>query len=462
MESTIDYFISYTSADKQKAEWIAWWIEKIGHKIKIDSWDFKPGQSFPIEMHKALRDAKKVIAILSNKYLDNDKFAGSEWASAFTSGKLLPIKIEMIDEARSGLFGSIKYIDLTGLQSRDEFIERLKIGIEASQDGTRLKPDDEPPFTFLSYEPSQIVSQSTQAISRDPVNQAHASINISRENHPEFKAGLVDKDEQARHIFDAMAGKFHIDQGGDTVVKPPVFLLYGAASQWPDALLYILYYEIKKRLGFMGIKSLELLCPDLMFLKGKSFTSNISENYLWDLLAEKLVCAPSKEEIERNLASKKAPHLFYRVLTEAESKNQQLVCSMLAAWENLTLTCNAPRHILVLFYDKINPTQSNWSFWRRKNDSLIDLVQETLRERSNRYLLPEIKSVNRRLIHEWIDLQFDNSKSQKIKEVVESKIKNGLAHKINPSHFIQLSEDDFEIHHADLKDILIETLMEHN
>ena len=199
-----------------------------------------------------------------------------------------------------------------------------------------------------------------------------------------------------------------------------------------------------------------------MFLKGKSQTNNISENYLWDLLAEKLVCASSKEEIERNLASKKAPHLFYRVLTEAESKNQQLVCSMLAAWENLILTCNAPRHILVLFYDKINPTQSNWSFWRRKNDSLIDLVQETLRERSNGYLLPEIKSVNRRLIHEWIDLQFDNSKSQKIKEAVERKIKNGLAHKINPSHFIQISDDNFEIHHADLKDILIETLIEHN
>jgi TIR domain len=42
----LDFFISYTTADRNWAEWIAWQLENVGYKCHIQAWDFIPGSNF--------------------------------------------------------------------------------------------------------------------------------------------------------------------------------------------------------------------------------------------------------------------------------------------------------------------------------------------------------------------------------------------------------------------------------
>ncbi len=375
MASDIDYFVSHATADKAMAVWIAWYIEEnLGHKVKIDVWDFKPGQFFPIEMHNALRDARKVIAVLSQNYLSAE-FTGSEWAAAFASGKLLPIKIESMDKSVLGLFEPIIHIDLAGSTSKDELERRLKAGLDASEDGVRNKPAAEPLLPFLFTAATETVRQQSQETQTSRIKMKCARF----EDEPEFKAGLVDKDEQARHIFDRTGDSFFTAQG----IPPLAFLLHGTDSQWPYALLFILYYQIKKQISIRNTASVEPLSPEPVQLSGKVYKSAASpENYLWELLAEKLVCAPTRVEIGRALSNKHAPHLLYRKLTEAESQNQELVCGMLEAWESLEFAHNTPRHMLVLYYEQTDRPQSIWFFWQKKGDTLIDKIHRFLPEQS--------------------------------------------------------------------------------
>src|SRR5579862_4090236 len=61
-----DFFISYTSADRTWAEWIARQLEQEGYTTLIQAWDFRPGSDdFVQEMDSATRTARRIIAVLS-------------------------------------------------------------------------------------------------------------------------------------------------------------------------------------------------------------------------------------------------------------------------------------------------------------------------------------------------------------------------------------------------------------
>jgi hypothetical protein len=67
----VDFFISYTVADQDAAEWIAWVLEEAGYQTVIQAWDFRPGREFVTEMQQALVRAERVLAVLSPAYLDS-------------------------------------------------------------------------------------------------------------------------------------------------------------------------------------------------------------------------------------------------------------------------------------------------------------------------------------------------------------------------------------------------------
>src|SRR6476619_4054569 len=80
-----DFFISYTSADRKWAEWIAWQIEEdlaTNYKVILQAWDFHAGSNFIHEMDKAARLADRTIAVLSPDYLDA-RYTIPEWTAAF-------------------------------------------------------------------------------------------------------------------------------------------------------------------------------------------------------------------------------------------------------------------------------------------------------------------------------------------------------------------------------------------
>ncbi len=137
-----DFFISYTSADKGWAEWIAWQLEDNHKQVIIQAWDFRPGSNFVAEMDKATRIAERTIAVLSQRYFQSE-YTLVEWIPALKNdlkgeqSKLLPIRVENFKV--EGLLGSINYIDLFDLDEQ-EARKRLLEGI----DSRRTKPASVP------------------------------------------------------------------------------------------------------------------------------------------------------------------------------------------------------------------------------------------------------------------------------------------------------------------------------
>ena len=137
-----DFFISYTSADKDWAEWIGYVLEEEGLTVTIQAWDFRPGSNFVLEMQKAAAEAARTILVLSPAYMKS-QFASSEWAAAFVQDpqgferRLLPIMVR--DCQVTGLLKALVHINLSTV---DEFMARQLL-IDGLND-KRAKPPFRP------------------------------------------------------------------------------------------------------------------------------------------------------------------------------------------------------------------------------------------------------------------------------------------------------------------------------
>ena len=148
----LKFFISYNHADRTWAEWIAWQLEAVGHETVIRAWDFRPGANFVLEVQRASQEADRTIAVLSPSYLAAE-FTQPEWAAEFRrdprgeNRRLLPVRVR---ECRAeGILGSVVYIDLVGLEDRDEARARLMEGLLVG----RVRPEDEPAFPGAAATP---------------------------------------------------------------------------------------------------------------------------------------------------------------------------------------------------------------------------------------------------------------------------------------------------------------------
>ena len=140
----VDFFLSYTQADRLWAEWIAWVLEEAGFATTNQAWDFRPGSNFPLEMQRASAGAERTVPVLSPDYLESG-FAMAEWAAAFAqdptgaTGKVLPVRVRRTE--LDGLLSSIVYIDLVDLDEATAR-ERLLAGLARG----RAKPASKPIF----------------------------------------------------------------------------------------------------------------------------------------------------------------------------------------------------------------------------------------------------------------------------------------------------------------------------
>lgn len=139
-----DFFISYTGADKQWAEWIGYVLEEQGCSVIIQAWDFRPGSNFVIEMQRAAEGASRTIMVLSPDYLQS-QFSAPEWASSFANDpqgierKLVPVVVRPCQP--EGMLKPLVHVDITGLSEPDArvtLIDGLATG--------RAKPTARPAF----------------------------------------------------------------------------------------------------------------------------------------------------------------------------------------------------------------------------------------------------------------------------------------------------------------------------
>ncbi|EXG83010.1 TIR domain-containing protein [Cryptosporangium arvum] len=144
-----DFFLSYTRADTETAQWIAWELENAGYTVLFQAWDMVPGSNWLRLVHQASRHAERTIAVLSAAYLRDSEFGEAEWLAAYQrdprglAGRVIPIRIEecVVD----GLLAGVVHADLFDLPDRDAFRARLLSAVEAARSG-RAKPLTEPPF----------------------------------------------------------------------------------------------------------------------------------------------------------------------------------------------------------------------------------------------------------------------------------------------------------------------------
>ena len=138
-----DFFVSYNSADKPWAEWIAWQLEDAGHATAIQAWDFGPGRNFTLAMQQAAATAKHTIAVLSPDYLAS-RFTAPEWAAAFaqdpTGAKRRPIPARAACRANRPA-GSISTCRAV---SEAEAKARLLAGVAKERAKPRAKPEFHP------------------------------------------------------------------------------------------------------------------------------------------------------------------------------------------------------------------------------------------------------------------------------------------------------------------------------
>jgi hypothetical protein len=133
------FFISYNKADRIWAEWIAWHLEEAGYTTIIQAWDFRPGMNFVFEMHEAVQQADRTIAVLSTNYLEA-LYTYPEWQAAFKQeprgeqGILVPVRIQ--ECTPPGFLGLISYIDLVGLDetaARETLLDGVRQGRHTPQ-----------------------------------------------------------------------------------------------------------------------------------------------------------------------------------------------------------------------------------------------------------------------------------------------------------------------------------------
>jgi tetratricopeptide (TPR) repeat protein len=144
MAQTADFFVSYTSADRAWAEWIAWQLESEGYKVVVQAWDFTAGRDWAHEMQQATATAGRVVAVLSAAYL-RSAHGEAEWRAFYAQdpsgeqGLLLPVRVDKVDPP--GLLKTRIYVDLV-----DQAAAGARTALLAAVRDARGKPTEEPEF----------------------------------------------------------------------------------------------------------------------------------------------------------------------------------------------------------------------------------------------------------------------------------------------------------------------------
>jgi hypothetical protein len=142
-----DFFVSYTQADRAWAEWIAWTLEEDGYQVLVQAWDFVPGSNWVQKMQEGVRDARRMVAVLSEDYL-RSVYGSAEWQAAWAQDpagadrRLLLVRVKPC--AWEGLLAGVVGIDLTRLDEAAA-LGRLRSKIAAAVSG-RAKPQTPPGF----------------------------------------------------------------------------------------------------------------------------------------------------------------------------------------------------------------------------------------------------------------------------------------------------------------------------
>jgi len=145
------FFISFNSADRIKAHWIAWILKEAGHEVAVHDWEIPAGGNVPLWMNTKLAWADRLIAVISPDYVPS-RYSPMEWASQIWNdpygmkGSVIPVIVRPTSKMPPLLEG-LSRIDLTNC-SEDEARRRLIKGVDMP-----APPERKPAFEKIEGEP---------------------------------------------------------------------------------------------------------------------------------------------------------------------------------------------------------------------------------------------------------------------------------------------------------------------
>jgi TIR domain-containing protein len=144
------FFISFNSADRTKAHWIAWTLKNAGHEVAVHDWEIPAGGNAPLWMNSKLAWADRLIAVISPDYIPA-RYSPIEWASQIwddpdgTKGSVIPVIVRPTSNIPP-LLRDLSRIDLTNC-SEAEAMNRLIKGVNMP-----APPDLKPTFEKIEGE----------------------------------------------------------------------------------------------------------------------------------------------------------------------------------------------------------------------------------------------------------------------------------------------------------------------
>jgi WD40 repeat protein/3',5'-cyclic AMP phosphodiesterase CpdA len=257
----VDFFISYTSADRVWAEWIAWQLEEAGYHVVVQAWDIVPGVNFVERMDRGIQDAGRTIAVLSPEYLTS-VYTKLELQAAYRRDpegllrKLLPVRVGPCEP--EGLLAVIVYIDLLGL---DEPAARecLLAGVRGSVSG-RTKPERSPAFPAARAIAAR--PQFPTEPGPDDGSPARSAITVLHLSEPRFTTGAgADGGEAALAALPAEVDRLAAEAGVhvDLVVVTGDLADAGRPSELARARAFLV--SLTERLG-LGPERLAIVPGD--------------------------------------------------------------------------------------------------------------------------------------------------------------------------------------------------------
>jgi tetratricopeptide (TPR) repeat protein len=153
-----EVFVSYIAADRTWAEWIRARIERSGHRVVLQTWNFEPDENLSARLQEALGATRWVVVVVSRAFLASP-YAADEWTRTLrdASGgadRCLLVRVEQVtmpdhltDER---VFQSVDLVGLEEPAAAQTLLDALAIrGLKPPGPGrgaAQRPVDDLPPF----------------------------------------------------------------------------------------------------------------------------------------------------------------------------------------------------------------------------------------------------------------------------------------------------------------------------
>ena len=137
----MDIFLSYNSADRAWANWVAWTLKDAGHRVRFAEWELTPGSNFIAWLSEALATSDYMVALWSPNYFPSEyiQVENRAFLSKSDDKRLIPILVEHTEIPP--LYKDIVHISLIDCSEKEA---RHKLAKEF--DLKMVKDKSRPPF----------------------------------------------------------------------------------------------------------------------------------------------------------------------------------------------------------------------------------------------------------------------------------------------------------------------------